>query len=689
MSTAPARSSVGRAWGMRPALDGLRTIAVYLVLLFHAGAGWFDGGFIGVDLFFVLSGFLVTTILLEELHATDRLDLLRFYDRRVRRLLPAAVLLIVLVSAATVLVMSSVQRDLFIADARAALLYFANWHFLAQSRDYFGAETFDASPFLHFWSLSIEEQYYFVFPLLLWGAWRVQSRFPSAVPALLIALFGWSLWQQISWAGDDVNHAYYATSTRLYQLLAGSLLAFTLFRWRHAARSVDVSTRWVTAASIAGVSGLLLFGTSLIDISPSARGVWATGCAVLAVGSVAGVHHHAVATALSWRPWVYLGQISYGTYLWHWPMVVLLGQFLGRSLGSIVLVAVLSTVFAAASYHFFERPIRAWKVRPGLRVPVIVSGLGASAVAAFVVVPLLLGSQLKPVIIADSDAPEIGPANVTGPTPDIDYVTFSSTRGAPERVCTPDTMSDCEVHSGEDGPTIWVMGDSQAREIEPAFGHLAQEKGFNVWLSAIDGCPWPSGMVRVAAPQSRQQMCADLKADLPAMFEKAGVDLVVLIQQDREGVLFSGQLGTTVGGAAVSDEEVPRLYRQTVSRTLAGFSAIGVRTLQMESAWLPKDDSDPLSCLAARRQVQDCAIEAPSQITELDRIYRAQARARADAFTMTISPLLCAARPVCDVVLDGIPVYRDPRHYSPPVLDDQRENIWALIQESGALDGLR
>ena len=189
MSAATGAPTESRAWGARPALDGLRTVAVYLVVLFHAGASWFDGGFVGVDLFFVLSGFLVTTILLEELSSTGRLSLLRFYDRRVRRLLPAAVLLIVVVSAVSLLVLSSVQRDLFIADARAALLYFANWHFLNESRDYFGAETFDASPFLHFWSLSIEEQYYFVFPLLLWGAWRLRRVFKYAVPVVLVAIF--------------------------------------------------------------------------------------------------------------------------------------------------------------------------------------------------------------------------------------------------------------------------------------------------------------------------------------------------------------------------------------------------------------------------------------------------------------------------------------------------------------------
>ncbi|UAL29588.1 acyltransferase [Nocardioides rotundus] len=687
MSAATGAPTESRAWGARPALDGLRTVAVYLVVLFHAGASWFDGGFVGVDLFFVLSGFLVTTILLEELSSTGRLSLLRFYDRRVRRLLPAAVLLIVVVSAVSLLVLSSVQRDLFIADARAALLYFANWHFLNESRDYFGAETFDASPFLHFWSLSIEEQYYFVFPLLLWGAWRLRRVFKYAVPVVLVAIFAWSVWQQVSWAGQDVNHAYYATSTRLYQLLAGSLLALGLFHLRHRATPSPIE-RCAPVAGFVGVVGVFVLGTSLIDLTPSARGLWVTLFAVLAVASVAGVQRHPVQVAFSQRPLVYLGQISYGTYLWHWPVVVLLQQFMGRSLVFTLVVAVVSTLLAAASYHLFERPIRIRRIQPQWRFPVIATGLSVSVVAAFLVVPGLLASPVKPVVVAASDGPVVGPENVTGPTPEIDYVEFSNTRGGPERTCDTDTIEDCAVHTGEDGPTLWILGDSQAREIEPAFANLAEEKGFNLYISAIDGCPWPLGMSRVAAPDSRERICQNQKEQLPGLFEKADVDVTVLIQQGRDGRLFSGQLGTEVGGRAVADSEVPGLYRRTIDRTMERFGELGVRSVMFESAWLPPDDSDPLACLAARPRVEDCAVQAPTEVSTLDRIYRAEARSRPDAYDVTISPLMCPARPVCDAVLDGIPVYRDPRHYSPPILDARREQIWQLIRESGALRGL-
>jgi hypothetical protein len=163
-------------WTYRPALDGLRTLAVYLVLLFHVGVERFTGGFVGVDLFFVLSGFLVSTILFEELERTGRLDLARFYDRRVRRLLPAAVLLVVAACGVAFVVLSTVRRAPLVADAQAALLYVANWRFLLRKNDYFGAGDVDSSLFLHFWSLSIEEQFYVVFPLLLIVLWRAERR---------------------------------------------------------------------------------------------------------------------------------------------------------------------------------------------------------------------------------------------------------------------------------------------------------------------------------------------------------------------------------------------------------------------------------------------------------------------------------------------------------------------------------
>ena len=155
------------AWTYRPELDGLRSVAVYLVVLFHCGVGPFEGGFIGVDLFFVLSGFLVSHVIWAEVDRSGSFRLGWFYARRVRRLLPAAVLVIVVTAALQLLVASAPQRSGMVRDAQSALVYLSNWHFIADSRDYFAGDAVGASPFLHFWSLSIEEQFYVVLPLAL------------------------------------------------------------------------------------------------------------------------------------------------------------------------------------------------------------------------------------------------------------------------------------------------------------------------------------------------------------------------------------------------------------------------------------------------------------------------------------------------------------------------------------------
>ncbi|HLU41110.1 MAG TPA: acyltransferase, partial [Microthrixaceae bacterium] len=154
----PRPRTRARTWGHRPALDGLRVVAVYLVVAYHGGLGIAEGGFLGVDLFFVLSGFLVTNVLLHEQATRHRIRLVRFYARRVRRLLPAAAVTIALTAVAFTYVAPPAERGEVLGGARSAFLYVANWHFLGQSNDYFAAE--DApSPFLHFWSLAIEEQF--------------------------------------------------------------------------------------------------------------------------------------------------------------------------------------------------------------------------------------------------------------------------------------------------------------------------------------------------------------------------------------------------------------------------------------------------------------------------------------------------------------------------------------------------
>ncbi len=214
-------------WTYRPALDGVRSVAVYVVVLFHAGLSGVDGGFLGVDLFFVLSGFLVSSILLHEFEETGRVRLWRFYARRVRRLLPAALVVVTVTAAVFVLMVSSVGRAPMVGDAQASLMYVANWRFLSQENDYFGAEI-DRSPYLHFWSLSIEEQFYVVFPLVLLALVALARRWRPALSIGVGVLFSASLFAQLVWVTRDANHAYYGTDARAYQLMAGVLAALAL-----------------------------------------------------------------------------------------------------------------------------------------------------------------------------------------------------------------------------------------------------------------------------------------------------------------------------------------------------------------------------------------------------------------------------------------------------------------------------
>ena len=265
--------------GSRPYLDGLRAVAVYLVVLFHAGSDRFAGGFVGVDVFFVLSGFLVTQLLLRDLRAEGSISFRRFYSRRFRRLLPAAFVTLIV----TALVFAALASPIEVIDAqggfRAAFLYVANWHFITQSSNYFGADV-SANPVLHFWSLAVEEQFYVLWPLLLGGLFVVSGRFGTrrwhvlrvvvAAGAIGSVLWAWSL--RIS----DPNRAYYGTDTRAYQLMAGALLALTpglivrLRRYAPAAR----------ALALVGIATLVAVASSWVHLDAITRGIVVTGITV-------------------------------------------------------------------------------------------------------------------------------------------------------------------------------------------------------------------------------------------------------------------------------------------------------------------------------------------------------------------------------------------------------------------------
>jgi peptidoglycan/LPS O-acetylase OafA/YrhL len=256
-----ARTARGGHLTYRPHLDGLRTVAVYLVVAFHAGLGWFRGGFIGVDLFFVLSGFLVTSIMMRDLVAIGRIDRRRFYARRVRRILPPALVTLLITAVAYSVIATPAEALDVLGGFRAACLYVANWFFIRQSADYFGGNI-NANPVVHFWSLAVEEQFYLVWPLAL-GALFVVTRRVGRYRWWIIraAVLGASAASAIeAWhiGSTNLNRAYFGTDTRAYQLLAGAALALTPQLFRFARRS-QALRRWVVSAAAVG---LIIVGSS-------------------------------------------------------------------------------------------------------------------------------------------------------------------------------------------------------------------------------------------------------------------------------------------------------------------------------------------------------------------------------------------------------------------------------------------
>ena len=386
-----------------PALDGVRAIAVGLVLAEHGGIPGVSGGFLGVDVFFVLSGFLITSLLLDELRGGGRIALAGFWIRRARRLLPALIVMVLAVVAARTLFppeATATLRD----DAVAAFFWVANWAFVAQKTDYFSQGS-PPSPLQHIWSLGVEEQYYLFWPLLVIAvAAVIGARARWAVFALAAAGVVGSAAAAILMASDEtVNRVYFGTDTRVQALLVGAAAAALLVRdWSVlTAGGTLIRTRWRRCgAGALSVLGLAMLAALAHYATGSAREFRAglliavALAAVLVVAPVALDQGSPVARALAWRPLVWLGAISYGVYLWHWPIFLALnGERTGWSGWPLFALRCAATVaVAAASWWLLEQPIRRWR-------PVIVPMLplaGATAATAAAVTMLVLPVGAKP-----------------------------------------------------------------------------------------------------------------------------------------------------------------------------------------------------------------------------------------------------------------------------------------------------
>jgi peptidoglycan/LPS O-acetylase OafA/YrhL len=396
--TSPARFAHLRA------LDGLRGCAVLAVVVFHFQPDIAPGGFLGVDLFFVLSGFLITSLLVSEYDSSGRISLARFWVRRARRLLPALLLVLAVVMVYTLLTASRVDAQHVSVDGVWSLFYAANWHFISSGQTYIqGFLLQPASPLRHMWSLAIEEQFYLVWPLVVLAVTVVVGgrrgpapntrRFRGALLAVCLSLGALSLIRMVTMQsrGIDLNRIYYGTDSRIFIILFGATLGVLTVGRPELPRRFRIPA--VLLGSAAAIALIVVIASATVSDTWLYRGgyalVGALMVAVLVGAAQPGVNP--LARVLATKPLVGLGLISYGVYLWHWPISLwITTDDIPNDVARFVVLSALTLAASLASYFFLEMPIRRGRIfsgRPKLGGAVALTAV--TAVVILVVVPAL------------------------------------------------------------------------------------------------------------------------------------------------------------------------------------------------------------------------------------------------------------------------------------------------------------
>ena len=349
-------------FGHIPAIDGLRAFAVLSVIFFHFGFSNF-GGFIGVDVFFVISGFLITGLLIRDVEVHQSVPLVNFWVRRVRRLIPAVLFMVITVVVCSFIFASLTVRLNLRIDTLSTLAYVANWHFI-NTASYFASDG-TVSPLLHMWSLAVEEQFYIIWPLVILLISKLVKKNSRGIlwVSVGLAILSASLLKTM-WAADGIERAYMGTDSRAFQLLIGAALAALVA----VKPSIRGSQQVRSLIAVLGFSSLLIFSFAL-GTATGPTSFYANGGALLVALASACLlwtmwaGSHALTPMFSNRIANYIGRLSYGMYLWHWPLFVFVGSelqqrgHLSKTATAIFLLG-LTLCFASFSYHFIENPLR-------------------------------------------------------------------------------------------------------------------------------------------------------------------------------------------------------------------------------------------------------------------------------------------------------------------------------------------
>jgi peptidoglycan/LPS O-acetylase OafA/YrhL len=642
--------------GYRADIQGLRALAVLLVVVFHAGLP-VSGGFVGVDVFFVISGFVIAAMLLRELEQNGRVNLVQFYSRRVRRLLPALSVMVCAVALGAMFLLSPFGTQQIVAKTGVASSLFVANALLFGVADYF-APVASTNPLLHTWSLAVEEQFYLIFPAFLFLAWlfgrRIVPRWsPRVVVGLMLAAgafisFGLSVWM----TPVQQQFAFYSSPTRAWEFAFGALLAIIAPLFAKLSRGLAVTlgvmgfgliviAAWTITEEVAfpGVIALLpVVGTGLILIAGT-------------------VTREGVSSVLSVRPAVWIGDISYGWYLWHWPAIVG-ARKLWSSSWVLTIVAVASLVPAYLSYRLLENPIRLNPRITGRRVLC----LGVTCV----VVPILacIGLQVG-----------VGPAMLD--TAIVKNIRQQSqlhadvARGCDNSTPIQERKSlKCSWDVANSKGRVVLVGDSNAGHFTEAIARAANREGFSFTVATFSGCPFVDLTIEYSLNNYDSEACRRFVTESVVGLTQLRPSLVMIASSSTYYMSdWKGDLRTPSDKIVPDSPGKARLWTQGLGSVVRTLSQADIPTMVIHT--VPHfTDFDLRSCPAIllHRAEEQCSRSLLRQNVEAQQRLARTAEERAiagvaQATGVDLTGDLCGDD-VCETNLGDRWLYRDGTHLS-------------------------
>ena len=668
----------------RSDIEGLRAVAVIAVVFFHAGVPGVGGGYIGVDVFFVVSGFLITGLLWREASTTGAVGLATFYGARARRLLPAAVTVIVATCVASVVLLPPLQARSVIGDGIASALYAGNYRFAIQGTDYLTADA-PPSPLQHYWSLGVEEQFYLLWPALIIGtAWllaRLARRTGvgasrSVVPYVLVlgVLATVSFMVSLAWTDTWPSWAYFSLPTRAWELAVGGLIALTATAWRHLPGP---------SAAVVGWGGLALIVVTCTQIGeetpyPGTTALLPVLGTALVIGAGCATTELGVGRVLSKPAMRAIGRLSYSWYLWHWPVLLLAPALVGQPLGLAgrLAMVVVSFVLAILTLHLVENPVRfATSLTASAQRSLVAGGvLTALAVAACLVllmvspVPVGQGTAAAPVAIVPA-APTVGAPPPMSVRDQVLAAVAKSAAGGPvpanltpalSAIAKPDVFvngcvlswrdvaqPDCVSGDAAAPTTVALVGDSHAAMWQPALEPYAQERHWRLETMSKVLCPFLDLPTNSPYLGRKFTECEQWRGSVMARLFKEKPQVIVLDMSRRYGADF----GFTSYDQAWLDRLT--LVVKTLRRT-------GAKVLV--ASQVPDPHGTVPTCVSAHMDnAIACAPSRADGLNDAGMAAESAATAAGGGQYMNLSELFCTAGR-CPVIVGNTLVFRDDNH---------------------------